>query len=236
MPQTKNVWVTEFFALDHFFLAASLESQKFNFHKNGGILTFSHKTDDPELLKLKEMYFSLALERSRANHLAYQSMLLPDGLWREKKYNALPTQDNHIFSINSGGIMLNEKCADVLKSCRLGKNSLTPLKIRDFSTGEICSDDTFYFLNLYERRQYVCFPQTNSSQFNLINQKTEPCYSKMTIHDNELEIKQEALNCDVDLWHDPRLSRYFFVSDELHYKLKEANVNEGWRMSICKLV
>lgn len=236
MPQTKNVWVTEFFALDHFFLAASLESNKFNFHKNGGVLTFSHQTDDLELLKLKEMYFSLALERSRANHLACQSMLLPDGLWREKKYNTLPTQDNHIFSINSGGIMLNEKCADVLKSCRLGKNSLTPLKIRDFSTGELCSNDTFYFLNLYERRQYVCYPQTHS-EFSLINPNTEEFYySKMLIHNNELEINQEALNCDVDLWHDPRLSHYFFVSDELHYKLKEANVNEGWRMRICKLV
>ncbi len=28
----------------------------------------------------------------------------------------------------------------------------------------------------------------------------------------------------------------FFVSDELHHKLKVENLDEGWRMRICQLV
>ncbi|WP_185711737.1 hypothetical protein, partial [Conchiformibius steedae] len=167
-----------------------------------------------------------------------QNKTIPDALWAgiyQNKAIKLPTHEDYIFSIWSGGILFNLSCAAILKQHRLGENILTPVQIYDLSTGCLASDETYYFLNLYERREYICETQSNTKL-----QATPTQYGVMSfsgyIRNQEIDVYQSALSCDVDLWYDPRFIRRFFMSANLHDALSEAGMIDKFKPYTCNLI
>ncbi|MBF0657684.1 hypothetical protein IPZ60_02900 [Psychrobacter sp. NG25] len=161
----------------------------------------------------------------------------PDSLWLENDREELPKKSDYIFRVKGGGLVLNEACANVFKQFNLGESTLTPLKIHKLFTDELWLDDTFYFLNLCERREYLINPQLDERlEYHYKNYPT-PFYNTFhDIEDNMLAVSQSVTECDVDIWHDPLFQSSYFMSDALHDALVQANMDSQWEMVSCQLV
>ena len=230
----QNVWVARF-DVNYYKILASIQSDKFEFSKYGKVYEYLEETEEQEILKRKEEYFALGLELERANHFFHQSKIVPDKLWIENSETQLPNKSDYIFDIKSGGILFNQACATILKKHRLGETILTPVQIYDLSTGDRVSDETYYFLNLYERRTYICNPQSDS-MFIYIQGSGKYSTRGAPINNEVLEIDRSALACDVDLWHDPRILGYFFMSESLYHALAQAGMIDKFDPSSCNLI
>ena len=230
----QNVWIARF-DVNYYKIVTSIQSEKFEFAKYGKIYEFGEETDNAEILKRKDDYFSLVHELGKTNRFSHQSKITPDALWIESCKTKLPNKSDYIFDIIYGGIVFNQSCANILKQHRLGENILTPIQIYDLSTGELVSDEVFYFLNLYERRTYICNPQSDS-MFVYIQGAQKYSTRGVPINNGILEVDKSILDCDVDLWYDPRILGHFFISESLYQSLNQAGMIDKFNPHTCKLI
>ena len=230
----QNVWIARF-DVNYYKIVTSIQSEKFEFAKYGKIYEFGEETDNAEILKRKDDYFSLVHELGKTNRFSHQSKITPDALWIESCETKLPNKSDYVFDIIYGGIVFNQSCANILKQHRLGENILTPIQIYDLSTGELVSDEVFYFLNLYERRQYICEVQSNKELDSIPTSYGVNSFSGY-ITNQEVDVAKSALDCDVDLWYDPRFLGRFFMSERLHDALSEAGMIDKFKAYTCNLV
>ena len=230
----QNVWIARF-DVNYYKIVTSIQSEKFEFAKYGKIYEFGEETDNAEILKRKDDYFSLVHELGKTNRFSHQSKITPDALWIESCETKLPNKSDYVFDIIYGGIVFNQSCANILKQHRLGENILTPIQIYDLSTGELVSNEVFYFLNLYERRQYICEVQSNKELDSIPTSYGVNSFSGY-ITNQEVDVAKSALDCDVDLWYDPRFLGRFFMSERLHDALSEAGMIDKFKAYTCNLV
>ena len=230
----QNVWIARF-DVNYYKIVTSIQSEKFEFAKYGKIYEFGEETDNAEILKRKDDYFSLVHELGKTNRFSHQSKITPDALWIESCETKLPNKSDYVFDIIYGGIVFNQSCANILKQHRLGENILTPIQIYDLSTGELVSDEVFYFLNLYERRQYICEVQSNKELDSIPTSYGVNSFSGY-ITNQEVDVAKSALDCDIDLWYDPRFLGRFFMSERLHDALSEAGMIDKFKAYTCNLV
>ena len=233
-----NVYICQF-SLDkaiQYKIRASIKDSGFDYPDIKDILMIKDEDNDEVSLK-KKLFFPFSSELTNANHFSIQSKIVPDALWVgiEKKEIQLPTKQDYIFSIWSSGKVFNQSCTNILKQHRLGENILTPIQIYDLSTGELVSNEVFYFLNLYERRQYICEVQSNKELDSIPTSYGVNSFSGY-ITNQEVDVAKSALDCDVDLWYDPRFLGRFFMSERLHDALSEAGMIDKFKAYTCNLV
>ena len=233
-----NVYICQF-SLDkaiQYKIRASIKDSGFDYPDIKDILMIKDEDNDEVSLK-KKLFFPFSSELTNANHFSIQSKIVPDALWVgiEKKEIQLPTKQDYIFSIWSSGKVFNQSCANILKQHRLGENILTPIQIYDLSTGELVSDEVFYFLNLYERRQYICEVQSNKELDSIPTSYGVNSFSGY-ITNQEVDVAKSALDCDVDLWYDPRFLGRFFMSKSLYQSLNQAGMIDKFNPHTCKLI
>ncbi len=237
---TNNVYICQFSLgeVNDYDINASIKDSGFEYPDIKHILSRQEGRDESdETLEKKRKYHPLALELERTNRFAMQSKIVPEALWVgiEKKEIQLPTKQDYIFSIWSSGKVFNQSCANILKQHRLGENILTPIQIYDLSTGELVSNEVFYFLNLYERRQYICEVQSNKELDSIPTSYGVNSFSGY-ITNQEVDVAKSALDCDIDLWYDPRFLGRFFMSERLHDALSEAGMIDKFKAYTCNLV
>ena len=230
----QNVWIARF-DVNYYKIVTSIQSEKFEFAKYGKIYEFGEETDNAEILKRKDDYFSLVHELGKTNRFSHQSKITPDALWIESCETKLPNKSDYVFDIIYGGIVFNQSCTNILKQHRLGENILTPIQIYDLSTGKLVSDEVFYFLNLYERRQYICEVQSSKELDSIPTSYGVNSFSGY-ITNQEVDVAKSALDCDVDLWYDPRFLGRFFMSERLHDALSEAGMIDKFKAYTCNLI
>ncbi len=230
----QNVWVARF-DVNYYKIVTSIQSDEFEFLKYGKVYEYGEKTDDVTILKKQEEYFPLVHELGKANRFSHQSKITPDALWVENSDVKLPDSSDYVFDITYGGILFNQACATILKKHRLGETILTPVQIYDLSTGNLVSDETYYFLNLYERRTYICNPQSDS-MFIYIQGAKRYSTRGVPINNEVLEVDRSALDCDIDLWYDDRLGGHFFISNDLYQALSQTGMIDKFNPHTCKLV
>lgn len=177
--------------------------------------------------------YGLTIEELNSQFDKYE--ILPDSLWISNNEKEQPKDDELIFRVKGGGIILREKYFNVIKHFSLGQTTLTPLNIYELETGKLWKDEVFYFLNLCEHRKYVCHSQSNPI---FIYMKGANRYSTqgVPIKNDQLEISKSALSCEVDLWHDPMIASSIFMSDRLYSSLDELNIIYQWNMKSCNLI
>lgn len=160
--------------------------------------------------------------------------IFPSSLWVETR--DCPKENEYVFFAR-GKIILNQKCGEIFKQFHLGENDLTPIHIYDLETGKLWKDEIFYFLRVSEKRRYMLNPQSHS-EFRFIRYPSglEIYTAAYGIMDNEVELSASALECDVDLWHDPLLSNSYFMSESLQAALSEANLANKFGFALCKLI
>ncbi|MDN3453446.1 MULTISPECIES: hypothetical protein [unclassified Psychrobacter] len=243
MSTKKNVWLSGFNMTTsvNFYDIYPANNKKYGFPKYWKIFESREKTADPKLLEIKKMYKEDRLELSKASSGFFETEHLPDSLWVESSDTKLPPSSEHIFFVRSGGVVLTQACAELLQQFRLGESTLTPVQIYNLETQQLCSDKTFYFLNLCERREYIQYPhpQVNESFSSYTSSSfdgKQRYATSIPIKDKQLLVSKSALNCELDLWHDPLLMSYVFVSDALHDALVQADMDTQWNMVSCQLV
>ena len=235
-----NVYICQFSLgeVNDYDINASIKDSGFEYPDIKHILSRQEGRDESdETLEKKRKYHPLALELERTNRFAMQSKIVPEALWAgiEKKEIQLPTKQDYIFSIWSSGKVFNQSCTNILKQHRIGENILTPIQIYDLSTGKLVSDEVFYFLNLYERRQYICEVQSNKELDSIPTSYGVNSFSGY-ITNQEVDVAKSALDCDVDLWYDPRFLGRFFMSERLHDALSEAGMIDKFKAYTCNLI
>ena len=138
-----------------------------------------------------------------------------------------------------GDILINEACANLLKQFRLGDTAMYPLSFFDIDLNEPVNDKTYYLLNITEWRHYL-MPEMSSDALRKRKIKNEnyvlydlyyPNYK-----DDAIAITEQAINCDLDLWHDPALTSSIFISDELKKALAEAGMGTDWLFYECQII
>ena len=233
-----NVYICQF-SLDkaiQYKIRASIKDSGFDYPDIKDILMIKDEDNDEVSLK-KKLFFPFSSELTNANHFSIQSKIVPDALWTgiDQREIQLPTKQDYIFSIWNGGRVFNQSCANILKQHRLGENILTPVQIYDLSTGKLVSDEVFYFLNLYERRQYICEVQSNKELDSIPTSYGVNSFSGY-ITNQEVDVAKSALDCDIDLWYDPRFLGRFFMSERLHDALSEAGMIDKFKAYTCNLI
>ena len=104
--------------------------------------------NNPELSqKVKELN-AHAYDYAIANQKFKKLEVLPDSLWVSNDNLEVPKDSDNVFSIINGGIVFRENVVNIFNQFRLGQTTLTPVKIHIIETGELWSDETFYFFNL----------------------------------------------------------------------------------------
>ncbi|MBH0085885.1 hypothetical protein I6E84_06605 [Psychrobacter sp. SCQQ22] len=242
MSNTNNVWLAGFKLTSiNFYDIYPANSKKYDFPKYWKVFESREKTADPKLLEIKNTYKEDRLELSGAGRYFFKTEHLPDSLWVEGSDTKLPPSSEYIFKVRSGGVVLTQACAQLLQHFRLGESTLTPVQLYSLETQQLCSDKTFYFLNLCERREYIQYPhpQVNESFSSYASSSfdgKQRYATSIPIKDKQLLVSKSALNCELDLWHDPLLMSYVFVSDALHDALVQADMDTQWNMVSCQLV
>ena len=236
-----NVYICQFSLgeVNDYDINASIKDSGFEYPDIKHILSRQEGRDESdETLEKKRKYHPLALELERTNRFAMQSKIVPEALWAgiEKKEIQLPTKQDYIFSIWSSGKVFNQSCTNILKQHRLGENILTPIQIYDLSTGKLVSDEVFYFLNLYERRLFICQEQTTDRLKARFDSRHGVLITKSVFNDGEVNVEKSALDCDVDLWYDPRILGHFFMSESLYQSLNQAGMIDKFDPHTCKLI
>ena len=162
--------------------------------------------------------------------------IFPDSLWLETSFQEFPKEDEYIFSAK-GTLVLNQACAEIFKQFCLGTTDLIPVKIYELETGKLYSDATFYILNVSEQRQYLTYPQSSDAVRFLPYPNGSGIYTQYgAISNYTLEVSKDALQSNVDLWHDPLLRSSYFMSEELHQSLKQSDMVEKFDTHFCKIV
>lgn len=189
-------------------------------------------------LKLGEN--GLYIERWNNRYEKYD--ILPNSLWLEGYTDREePSPHELIFGIISAGIVVREPLANILSRHRLGQTTLTPVQIYDYNTRALWSDEVFYFLNICEKREFACIPQSHDDFSLSMNKNLQKLTYGFVIpmYDGHVEIHRKALDCDVDLWYDPLLDK-LFMSSALYDDLKGIGLKHGsqplYDIFKCKLI
>ncbi len=151
----------------------------------------------------------------------------------EKKDVILPD----FFKVGGGYLIMSEAFANVLKSCRLGKTQIIPIRFFDLFHNEYVNETTYYLLNVAEKYQYFLPELTEPKPFFQYKKNGIDVYFsaiKQEMHDNYI-YSSRALSCPVDLWGDPALSGDLYISEPLMEALKQAGFTKIVNLWECQL-
>ena len=171
--------------------------------------------------------------------------LLPDSMWSvlldpviaKGKVMNVPNPEDSIFAVRDGYILVTKPCAEILQRFRLSDTQMTPLQLFNPKTRELVNEETYYLLNIYAWRTY--FDGKNNEIFINKNYKDNgyniytPPYN---IKNGDCVLRSSALQCDVDLWHDPSVRDSIFLSQALRDALHKAKMLKTWFLHSCKMI
>jgi len=198
-----------------------------------------------------EEYQILNLARDRLiknweiNYYFKKMDMLPDSMWIELldpiigKGGAknIPDPKYSIFMVTDGYIIVTKSCAEILQQFRLLDIQMVPLQLFNPETRELVNEETYFLLNIYAWRTY--FDGKNNEifinknyKYNGYNSYTPP----YNIKNGDCVLRSSALQCDVDLWHDPSVRDSIFLSQALRDALHEAKMLKTWFLHSCKMI
>ena len=171
--------------------------------------------------------------------------LLPDSMWSvlldpviaKGKVMNVPNPEDSIFAVRDGFILITKPCAEILQRFRLSDTQMIPLQLFNPKTRELVNEETYYLLNIYAWRTY--FDGKNNEIFINKNYKYNgyniytPPYD---IKNGDCVLRSSALQCDVDLWHDPSVRDSIFLSQALRDALHKAKMLKTWFLHSCKMI
>ncbi|RKV69639.1 MAG: hypothetical protein D8H97_35070 [Neisseria sp.] len=174
-----------------------------------------------------------AFPPSTLPHAMYADFQVMYAKFPREKLSSLITP---VFGISSKYIMITEPLFHILRNFCLGSTQISPVKLYEKTTGELLSEQTYYFINVCENHGYLS-PEDNSS-IKMAHRGLRKIYSLPSNNTKakKFRFSQESLNCPVDIWHDPLLEDSVFLSEPLLRAIQEAGLYKGFSCFSCVLV
>ncbi|UOP05554.1 hypothetical protein LVJ77_05445 [Conchiformibius kuhniae] len=157
--------------------------------------------------------------------------ILPDKLWTSDVNT--PAPDLSAFTITGNHLVLSEACGEIFQQFHLGNSKLVKLQIYNMGTLEPDDERFFYFFDLAEWRHYVLPEKSGSACDALGYERNGYKYHFYRPNKDSLVLSEAALNCDLDIWHDPMLMRSVFLSKRLYQALDDAGMIKDWHVNPC---
>lgn len=188
--------------------------------------------EEEELQRISEIIINLAKKfRDRFTKLE----VMPDSLWQTR--STFPKENDYVFRIFNGGLVITEACAELFQQFRLGETQMSPLRIYNIETGKPVNDNTYYFLNICEWRNYFIAEESSMSLKKRSYQlHGYAVYDAINTAHDMYAMRQDALDCDIDLWHDPQLPGILVMTPALRDALRQARMDKSWFLYSCKMV
>ena len=173
---------------------------------------------------------------------ALPQIILPQAMYADfkKMYARFPKENlvkiPSFFRVSDTFIMITEQLAELLGNFRLGTTQISPVKLYEKSTGELLSEQTFYFINVCEKHSYL-LPEKCDASLELVSRGDYSLYRHPSDKEKAKKycFSQCAMNCPVDIWHDPMVEDSTFLSDPLQQAIKKAGLNKGFSWFSCIL-
>ena len=140
------------------------------------------------------------------------------------------------FRVTSRFIVITAQLAEVLGNFSLGTTQISPVKLYEKTTGELLSEQTFYFINVCEKHSYL-LPEKSDASLELVSRGDYSLYEHPYNKEDakKYSFSLQALNCPVDIWHDPMVKGSTFLSEPLQQAIKKAGLNKGVSWFSCIL-
>lgn len=196
------------------------------------------KKQDGELTDLENQQYYSALERSVAfNKSLYAGEYIKPENMPVKAYkkpnSELPKQNEFLFRIINGYLLMNQAFYDVILKNVLGKTHFSQIYIHEIQSRIRLIDKAYYFINIAETREFLNVPDSDGIAPNSYMPEMPDRYISSP-KDNDIVLEDDAFCSDVDMWHDPRLHESVFVSDKLAQSLFAAGFeNENLGLVRC---
>lgn len=239
--QTK-IWLASFYGnvnLD-FYPCGMTFGEKWNFPEYAKYDMFfgnqKTKNEEEKSLHMQQIKTGAEISCIARNFQKMDKAILPQRLYG---HGPLGDKVTSIFAILNDFLILTEPAAELLMKFRLGETQLSKMSFYDYRTEELINDQTYYFFNLCEQRRFMLREYYNSPME--IDNKDEngvPQYYFMQFgggKKGDYVLADEAVDCDVDIWHDPLLAYSIFMTDTLHDAIVEAGWAKTWKFVPCCL-
>ena len=124
------------------------------------------------------------------------------------------------FKISDGYKILTQPCYELLKQFKLAKGTqFFPLRLYDQESNQPLNNENYYLMNLTESswRSYL-MPESCEGKLRNLEELTGKLEYRLMYgedFDHAIALSNEALSCDLDLWHDPALKGSMFMCDRL---------------------
>ena len=166
---------------------------------------------------------------------ALPQIILPQAMYADfkKMYARFPKENlvkiPSFFKISDGFIMITEQLAELLGNFRLGTTQISPVKLYEKSTGELLSEQTFYFINVCEKHSYL-LPEKCDASLELVSRGDYSLYRHPSNKEKAKKycFSQCAMNCPVDIWHDSMVEDSTFLSEPLQQAIKKSGLSKGF--------
>lgn len=196
------------------------------------------KKRDDELTDSENEHYYAAVKRSVAfNKRFYAGEYIKPENMPVKAYkkpdSELPKQDEFLFQIINGYLIMNQAFHDVIVKNTLGKTHFSQIYIHEIQSRIRLLDEPYYFINIAETRKFLNVADSDGIAPNSYTPEMPDRYISSP-KDNDIVLEDDAFCCDVDMWHDPRLHESIFVSDKLAQSLFAAGFeNENLGLVRC---
>ena len=176
------------------------------------------------------------------NHQILPAEILPHTMYADFQvlYAAFPRENlaliPSIFAITNKYIMITEPLLNILRNFRLGSTQISPVKLREKTTHELLSEQTYYFINVCEQHGYLS-PENSDPSLRMVSRGDYSIYSPPGDKEyvKKFYFSRSALDCAVDIWHDPLIAYSIFFSDPLYHAIHATGLDKNLSLFSCHL-
>ena len=177
------------------------------------------------------------------NHQILPAEILPHTMYADFQvlYAAFPRENlaliPSVFAVSDKYIMITEPLLKILQNFRLGSTQISPVKLREQTTHELLSKQTYYFLNVCEQHGYLS-PENSDPSLRMVSRGDYSIYSPPGDKEyaKKFHFSRSAQDCPVDIWHDPLIAYSVFLSDPLYQAIHAAGLDKNLDLFSCQLV
>ena len=191
------------------------------------------KSMTKKIIEINNIYFK---------HEMLSPDILPHTMYADFQvlYAAFPRENlaliPPVFAVSDKYIMITEPLLKVLQNFRLGSTQISPVKLREQTTHELLSEQTYYFINVCEQHGYLS-PENSDPSLRMVSRGDYSIYSPPGDKEyvKKFYFSRSALDCAVDIWHDPLIAYSIFFSDPLYHAIHATGLDKNLSLFSCHL-
>ena len=187
-----------------------------------------NQLSDVEQKKLNELHKSI-YQFMKSWHERVFIKNLPVKLFKKPEldidYSNMPKENETLFKITDGYLVINKQFYHVISQFNLGKTHFSQVYIYDIETKEQLSDIPYYFMNIAETREFLDSDKSKGIKASDYTPH-KPLRFIWATKDDDIILSCADGELAVDVWSERYLDESLFFSDRLVQALFEAGFTQ----------